>query len=792
MIRLLAALTLVILARYGTAQPEIHHRVTVDLSLTNPKTLVDCDVELDHGVLRPGKSYVNDMPLSTISCLDDHDVSYRIDIYDVANFYAARASREDIAELGHESTIANFDQLCLSRMPAYTDYITPSNYRFGDMGGYLTYDEAIANLTLMSELYPDLISPAMEIGDIRTHEGLPVYYYRLSDNPNTDEVGEPEVLYTSLHHSREPNSLAQNLYYMWYLLENYDTDLEVRAIVDNTELYFVPIINPDGYIYNEQIMPNGGGLWRKNRATINGQQFGVDLNRNYGFKWGLDNQGSSPTPQSEIYRGPGPFSEPETQAMRLLCQQQNFRVALNYHTFGNILIFPWAYSDQPTPDDAIYQALGEAFTADNQYIYGVGSEVLGYTVNGDSDDYMYAEEAGKLPIITMTPEVGQASDGFWPDPGRIDLLNKQSVLANLRLAHSTHNLAVATAMVDAYYPANTAFSIPVDVKRYGFNNEAIGIEVDFVDPTITASIFANLAIDQTEQRRLELDVPGLSAGTYDMTISVAMRHYSHVDTITLLVIDETNMGGEQVIADIDFTDWAVSSDWSLTSEDFVSGPSSLTDSPGSDYDDRRTYEVSLLEDVDLSVYLEPSLSMMLKYDIEEDYDYAQLQISGNDGLSWEALCGELTEEGSADQTLDLPLYDGTADWSMETIDLSAYMSYGAVDIRMVLVSDANVTGDGMYIDDIVLTGQPLISTGTIDVATASIDVYPNPATDFIIVDLPYRDDTYTCLITDMLGQTSHHTMAQYRIDIRDLTPGIYCLTIFLPDGATMRKQFFKI
>tara|TARA_B110000483_G_scaffold92234_1_gene113742 strand:- start:60 stop:245 length:186 start_codon:yes stop_codon:yes gene_type:complete len=54
---------------------------------------------------------------------------------------------------------------------------------------------------------------------------------------------------------------------MWYLLENYETDLEVKSIVDYNELYFIPVVNPDGYVYNEQTFPNGGGLWRKTEET---------------------------------------------------------------------------------------------------------------------------------------------------------------------------------------------------------------------------------------------------------------------------------------------------------------------------------------------------------------------------------------------------------------------------------------------------------------------------------------------------------------------------------------------
>ena len=141
------------------------------------------------------------------------------------------------------------------------------NYEDGSMGGYLTYDELLATLDEMVNLYPNLITARAPIGNILTHENRPIYWLRLSDNPNVEEA-EPEVLYTALHHAREPNSLSQMVFYLWYLLENYDSDPEVKYLVDNTAMYFIPCINPDGYIYNETNDPNGGGLWRKNKLSL--------------------------------------------------------------------------------------------------------------------------------------------------------------------------------------------------------------------------------------------------------------------------------------------------------------------------------------------------------------------------------------------------------------------------------------------------------------------------------------------------------------------------------------------
>lgn len=95
-------------------------------------------------------------------------------------------------------------------------------------------------------------------------------------------------------------------------------------------------------------------MWRKNRRDNLDGTFGIDLNRNYGYNWGFDDDGSSPFTGDETYRGTVPFSEPETQIMRDFVNSRSFRIALNYHTFGNLLIYPWGYDYSIyTPDSAL-------------------------------------------------------------------------------------------------------------------------------------------------------------------------------------------------------------------------------------------------------------------------------------------------------------------------------------------------------------------------------------------------------------------------------------------------------
>ena len=307
-----------------------------------------------------------------------------------------------------------------------------AGFNFGSMGGYYTFTEVVAELDEMRSLFPALISVKQSIGN--SIEGRTIWMVRISDNPDVDE-SEEEVLYTALHHAREPQSMATVIYFMWHLLENYGSDPNVTFLVQNREMYFVPVVNPDGYVYNETTNPNGGGLWRKNRRNNGGGIFGVDLNRNYGYKWGFDNNGSSPNPSSDTYRGTAAFSEPETRVIRNFAIGHNFTRALNYHSYFNVLVFPWGYLPNFfTPDHALFTAFAQDMTQFNHYAYGTPNQKVGYVANGDANDWFYGEQVAKNKVIAFTTEVGSNSDGFWPSQSRIIPLAEENIYPNLVLA----------------------------------------------------------------------------------------------------------------------------------------------------------------------------------------------------------------------------------------------------------------------------------------------------------------------------------------------------------------------
>jgi hypothetical protein len=235
------------------------------------------------------------------------------------------------------------------------------------------------------------------------------------------------------------------------------------------------VLNPDGYVYNQQTNPNGGGFWRKNRRDNGDGSFGVDLNRNYGYQWGYDNIGSDPTPSSETYRGTAPFSEPEIQAIRNFCESHNFYLALNYHAHGELLIYPWGYIPNfLTPDAPIFTDLAIDMTQFNNYQYGTGNQTVGYVVNGDSDDWMYGEQTTKNKIFAMTPEVGTS---FWPSQSQIYPIAQENVYPNLVLAWGP-----GVILADSLDP-----NPPENVTAYSDYSTPNSIQLTWDDPTAFAS-----------------------------------------------------------------------------------------------------------------------------------------------------------------------------------------------------------------------------------------------------------------------------------------------------------------
>jgi hypothetical protein len=326
-----------------------------------------------------------------------------------------------------------------------------------EMGGYKTLSEIRVYFDAMLADHPDILTPRISIGT--TIEGRDIWAVKMSDNPGVDE-DEPELLFTAGIHAREVITPEVLFHFMDYLTDNYATDPEVIDIVDNREIWFVLAVNPDGYYYNQVIAPDGGGMWRKNRRDNLDGTFGVDLNRNFGHMWAYDNIGSSPVTGRETYRGTAPFSEPEAQTMRDFIISRDFSIIVYYHSYSNLILWPWWYDYLVTDDNHVFQLLGDSIASYNGYEPSPAWDM--YLANGVSLDWAYAEQTLKNKNFEFCIEVGSNADGFWPKLTRIHELVSENLGVNLFLCR------VADNVYSLLEPQRPELTVPDTVTNQGY------------------------------------------------------------------------------------------------------------------------------------------------------------------------------------------------------------------------------------------------------------------------------------------------------------------------------------
>ena len=780
---------------------EKHHRAKIYYSTSdNLRQLESVGIPMDHGFNKKDTFFESDFSESEIQKAQQLGFNVEITIEDVGTFYKNRNNPE---HKDYQPFVQTRNATCSGS--GNTEYQTPTNFNVfpaNQYGGFYTYSQLLQELDDMALLYPNLITAKADIGPsgnpfitegqadnsvTPSIGGNPIKWVKISDNPNSAE-SEPQILYTSIHHAREPASLSQLVFYMWYLLENYATDPEIQSIVDNTELYFVPVVNPDGYLYNESTDPQGGGFWRKNRK--NGH--GVDNNRNYDYYingdpnngiWG--GSGSSSNTGSEIHHGTGPFSEVENQAMKWFVEQHNFVLALNNHTFGQLLYYPFGYNGSATPDDDLYVQITNLMVSQNGY-----NNLRDGDFSGDSDDFMYGTVGTHNKIFAMTPEVGTA---FWPAQSSIEGICKDMMFLNITAANLVGNFAtlndaspefVATTSTNAEYnlqrlgleePANFTVSInPVstNIASVGGNNAHNGLT--FMQ-TINSSITLNLD-------------PAINIGdqiTYELIVNNGL--YNKVTTVTKIFGQPTVILDE--LGNDTSTNWTTS-DWATTTEEFVSASTSITDSPNSNYASNENAVITLTNDIDLSGAISANLTFQAQWNIEAGYDYVQVEVSNDNGGSWIPQCGNYTKEGTPNHNgaNGEPLYDGVQnDWVLETISLSDYIGE-SISIRFKLISDNTQQRDGFYFDDLkvnILADNLSVD----DFVKQHFNIFPNPVQNILKVNTQIQN--YNIKVYTIQGQLifeSNSANGNSEINYSNYSKGVYLLNI----EAENSSQSFKI
>lgn len=771
---------------------EHYSRAKVLLSGKTIHDLARLGIETDHGQLQPGKCFTTDLSEQEIEVVRQAGFQVEILIADVVQYYVDQNLKG--------SSAGDRTGGCDGNVGSALNYPTPVNYTYGSMGGYPTLDEIYAILADMAVKYPNLITIKAKLSETQTtHDGQYLYYVRLSDNPGVSE-GEPQVLYTGLHHCREPNGMTGMLYYMWYLLENYETDARVRYIVDNVDLYFVPCVNPDGYLYNEATNPQGGGLWRKNRRENADGSYGVDLNRNYGYFWGNDDIGSSPDPSSPTYRGPSLFSEPETQIVRDFVLANDFKVCLNYHTFSNLLIYPWAYNDVLA--DPTFEKLASIYSKENHYTIGTPSQTVGYRVNGDSNDWMYSAKS----VYAFVPEVGPPFLGFWPPMSEIDKLNKETMWMNLCASLTVLKFGVVEDISPVTVQGQSA-TIDYKLTRFGFEDGNFTVSLEGLSPYITSiSPAQQYNLNQFEEAVSAFSV-GVSPNTpigYELKFLLKLDNGNYVSVDTLRKI----YSGTEVLAFKEdgnaINEWTVvtsgtPSGWGPTFQDYYTAISSITDSPNGSYASNSTNTIVLSNGVMLpATGVKATLTYWAKYSIEAGWDYVQV-LAGTQVTSMTAQCATHTHAGDlGTQGTDAPLYDGVLDeWVQECVDLSDFIG-GPVQVGFTMVADQEIEYDGFYFDDLKITYLDSTTNQIVEIPIKGFElssIQPNPSDGAAVVKwtlAPGQTPPMAIELVNALGMVVYRqnlTSADFLITLptQHLAAGLYSVKLIGENQVDSRK-----
>ena len=664
------------------------------------KTIGSLGIPLDHVVGKEGIFLDLTVTESETIELISRDIQVEVLIEDLTSYYKAR------------------------NRPA-----TNRDFPLGSMQGNYTLDELNERFDELQGLFPNIISNRVIIG--QSVQGRDIWAFKVSDNPNDDE-DEPEVLYTALTHSREPLGMMSLIYFVQLLAEARVSDPELEYLINNREMWFVPIVNPDGYVYNEVIEPNGGGMHRKNRRDTgcgNGTQRGVDLNRNFGYDWGANDQGSSPNPCSATYRGESEFSEPETDALRDFILNRNFKNVLNFHTYANTYIHPFGSGLYPQEPDLItHREIGAELSKYNQYFVGTCPESIGYTVNGGASDWTY----GEAGLISFAPEVGSSIQGFWPPEDDVIELCIDQVHPNKIFSF----VAGPDIIMDSYelshdnmIPGETV-ELDVVIQNRGLSDSDADIDISIH----TLNEF--LLLDTDSYTMSEMD----SRDSDDFSISMEIADNAPIGSTSGVIISmecdnsfnrvdtiEFVIGQRQMIFfdgfENELTNWMLDGDWGQTS-DAATGEFALTDSPDGEYQEGQESLAELNRSINLDYILSPIVEFTAKWDIESNWDFVRFQAYVQD-QGWVSLTGTYTELGSGQsaQPYGEPGYDGLqSEWVDEIILLDQLNGATITGFRFIQTSDNFTEGDGFIVDDFSISGFPTGLMGDYNL-DASVDIY---------------------------------------------------------------------
>ncbi len=295
------------------------------------------------------------------------------------------------------------------------------------------YNELIEILETLEREYPEIVR-LEDIG--QSIEGRRIINIRISTDLDSSHE-KAGIIFMGTHHAREHLSTETPILLAQYLAREFKNgNTRIQGLLRSREIHIVPMVNPDGVEHDI-----AGGTykhWRKNRRNNGDGTYGVDLNRNYSFQWNTG--GSSDNTRSDVYHGPSPFSEPETQAVKAFVEStENATILLSFHTFSELILYPWGHSYDSIANSRDYQVhkrMAETMARWNRYTPQQSSEL--YIASGDTTDWSY----GELGLISFTFELDPKSmwsGGFYPGQDLIDVVFEKNLEPCLYLIEHADN-----------------------------------------------------------------------------------------------------------------------------------------------------------------------------------------------------------------------------------------------------------------------------------------------------------------------------------------------------------------
>ena len=320
----------------------------------------------------------------------------------------------DVWEVGPDFVVLQADEFQIDRLESMGYAVEQLQMTEPYLSTFATA-EAVSGYHSVATLEEDLRRLAEEHAEVaelheigRSVERRPLWALRIGERRGS----ERKVAFLGCHHAREWISVEVPYLLAEHLLENSSAD-PVQAWLQQGEVWIVPMVNPDGHEHTR----TDNRLWRKNRRRNPGGSIGVDPNRNYGYMWGtLDISTSSRVPADETYVGPRAFSEPEVRAVRDLVARQHFDGVLSYHSYSQLVLFPWGYTVDPVEDEADHDEMRDLAREMARLIRAVHGTAYTpqqasqlYLTAGDTADWTYGEFG--VPSFTIELRPASALDG---------------------------------------------------------------------------------------------------------------------------------------------------------------------------------------------------------------------------------------------------------------------------------------------------------------------------------------------------------------------------------------------